>query len=76
MKKIIIGCFLSTIGVIGNLVMLLSIRDYVAMEWSTPPGRFITTVVDMGMGIPFIVSTFFLILGFLILAIEYFRVEE
>jgi hypothetical protein len=76
MKKTIIVCCLSTIGTLGDLVVMLSIGNNLVSGWSTPPGRFITTVVAIGMAAPFIISTSILALGLIILAIEYFKKEK
>ena len=76
MKKTIIGCCLTTIGTLGDLVVMLSSGNNLVSGWSTPPGRFITTDVAIGMDTPFIISTIILVLGLIILAIEYFKKEK
>jgi len=76
MRKTIIGCCLSTIGALGDLAVMLSIGNNLVSGWSTPPGRFITTVAAIGLDTPFIISTFILTLGLVILVIEYFKKEN
>lgn len=48
MKRALIGGFLSILGAIGVLgVLLLASADLVS-GWSTPPGRLLTTVYERG----------------------------
>ena len=49
MKKVLIGGFLSIIGSIWALAMALVVENNLASSWSTPPGRFLTTVQEMGL---------------------------
>ena len=49
MKKVLIGGFLSIIGSIWALAMALVVENNLASSWSTPPGRLLTTVQEMGL---------------------------
>ena len=73
MKRTLIGGILSTIGAIGDLVIILFIGTNLVDSWSTPPGRFYTTISELGMMLPIIIATTLLVLGLVILAVEYFR---
>jgi ABC-type sulfate transport system permease component len=75
MKKVIIGVFLSMIGALGSLTVFVIIANNMVSGWSTPPGRFLTTVSELGMTPLLVVSSIILVLGLIILAIEYFRKE-
>jgi hypothetical protein len=41
--------------------------------WSTPPGRFLTTVSELNMTSLLVFSSIVLALGVIIMAIEYFK---
>jgi hypothetical protein len=46
-----------------------------ASGWNTPPGRFLTTVSELGLTSLLICSSMILALGLIIMAIEYFKKE-
>lgn len=73
MKKVLIGGFLSLIGAIWLLAILLFAGSNLVSGWSTPPGRFLTTVAETGMAGPMALGAALMALGLLILAIEYLR---
>ena len=73
MKKAVIGGFLTLSGSVGLGAVLISVSSNMAMGWTTPPGRILTTVLDNGALIPLIVSLAMLALGLVVLAVEYFR---
>lgn len=76
MKKIIIGGIISLIGALWGIVILNIIANNMTSSWYTPPGRFLTTISEIGMTIPFIFSIILLIVGLLILGVEYLRKDE
>lgn len=73
MKRTLIGGFLSLLGTIWGLAVLLFVGNNLASGWSTPPGRFLTTVAETGMTLPFVLATLFLLGGLVIMAVEYFK---
>jgi ABC-type sulfate transport system permease component len=73
MKRAIVGGFLALSGTILELAVLYFVGNNLVGGWSTPPGRFITTVSETGMTAPFVLATILLGLGILILVVEYFR---
>ncbi len=73
MKKAVIGGFLSLLGTIWGLAVILFVGDNLVSGWTTPPGRFLATVMATGMTFPLLLSAVFLILGIAIMAVEYFR---
>lgn len=75
MKKAIIGGFLSLIGTIWGLAIIVFAGNNMVSGWSTPPGRFLTTVSESGMTLPMVIA-FLLLAGLLIMGIEYFRKEK
>ena len=76
MKKVLIGGFLSIIGSIWALAMALVVENNLASSWSTPPGRLLTTVQEMGLMAVFLVAVFLVIFGIFIQLAELLRKEK
>lgn len=76
MKKAIIGGFLSIIGTLGNLAVFITAANNMVGGWSTPPGRFLTTLSEIGMTPLMVFSSIILIIGLVIMGIEYFKKEN
>lgn len=76
MKRAIIGGFISLIGTIGNLLVFVTASNNMVSGWATPPGRFLTTVAETGLGPLMAVSCVLLLLGLLAMGIEYFKKDE
>ena len=76
MKKAIIGGFLSLIGTIWELAINVFAGNNMVSGWSTPPGRFLTTISESGMTLPMVIAFLLLVAGLLIMGIEYFREEK
>ena len=76
MKKAIIGGFLSLIGTIWGLAIIIFVGNNLTSSWQTPPGRFLTTVTESGMMIPMIMAFVFLSFGLIAMGIEYFRKDN
>ncbi len=78
MKKVLVGGFISLIGSIWALaIIFIATNDLnLVSSWSTPPGRFLTTVLQMGLMPIFIVSILFVIAGIVIMAIELFKKDR
>lgn len=73
MKRALIGGFLSLLGTIWGLAVIVFVGNNLVSGWSTPPGRFLTSVSETGMAFPFVLSILFVVLGLVIMAIEFFR---
>ncbi len=76
MKRVLIGGFLSLLGTIWGLAVLVFVGNNLVSGWSTPPGRFLTTVSETGMTFPLIFAVLFLALGLIIMAVEFFKKEN
>ena len=76
MKKTVIGGFLSLIGSIWTLVVVFIAGNNLVDGWSTPPGRFLTTITELGLTFLFAISILLVIVGILIMIINFFRKEE
>lgn len=76
MKRVLIGGFLSFIGSIWALAVLFAAGNNLVSGWSTPPGRLLTTVSELGMGTVFGLSVAAVVLGIVLMAIEFFKKEK
>ena len=75
MKKALIGGFLSMIGSIWALAVVFIAGNNLVTGWDTRIGRFWSTVIEMDLMFLFILSVALVILGLIIMAIEFFRKE-
>ena len=75
MKKALIGGFLSLIGSIWALAVVFIAGNNLVTGWDTQIGRFWSTVIEMDLLFLFILSVAFVILGFIIMAVEFFHKE-
>lgn len=76
MKRTIIGGFLSLIGTIWGLAIVVFTGNNMTSSWSSPPGRFLTTIAETGMTFPTVLAFLLLGLGLVVMAVEYFRKEK
>jgi len=90
MKKTVIGIAMLISGIILNSFLILSAMQYLPhmTAWSSSypsklfflifagQSRFNDGVDGLGLGIPFVLGVVFVILGLIILAIEYFKKEN
>lgn len=76
MKKALIGGFISLLGTIWGLAVIIFTGNNLVSGWPTPPGRFLTTVLELGMTVPFILSILFVVLGLAVMAVEYFKKDN
>ena len=76
MKRALIGGFISLIGSIWLLVIMLIAIDNLASEWFSPLGRLLTTIANFGMMPWFVISVVLILLGIVLMMIEYFRKEN
>ena len=76
MKRTIIGGFLSIIGSVWTLAITFMAANNLVSGWTTPPGRFLTTVLEMGLTFLFALGVLFVVVGIAIMAIEFFRKDS
>lgn len=76
MKKVIIGGFISLIGSIWGLAIVFITGNNLISSWGTPPGRFLSTLIEMDLLYIFILSVVFIITGIIVMVIEFFRKEQ
>ena len=73
MKKTIIGGFLSLIGSIWTIAILIAAGSNLVSSWTTPPGRLLATVAEMGLTFWFILAVALTVFGLGVLAVELFK---
>lgn len=73
MKRTVIGASLTLYGTIWGLAIIIFTSNNMVSGWSTPPGRFLTTIAVTGMSLPFSAAFIFMLLGLIIMGIEYFK---
>ena len=76
MKRALIGGFISLLGTIWGLAIALAASNNLVSSWTTPPGRFLTTVSQMGFVPLFAAAIILIVLGLAIMAIEYFKKDK
>ena len=76
MKRALIGGFISLLGTIWGLAIALVASNNLVSGWTTPPGRFLTTVAEMGFAPLFAAAIILIVLGLVLMAIEYFKKGE
>lgn len=73
MKRVLIGGFLSLLGTIWALAIISIAGNNLVSSWATPPGRFLTTVMELDLILVFVLAIVFTILGICIMVVEFFR---
>lgn len=76
MKRGMIGGFLALIGSIWTLAIGYIAGNNLVSGWSTPPGRFLTTVLEMGLTWLFGIAIALTVLGIGLMAVELFQKEK
>lgn len=76
MKKVLIGGFLSLIGTIWSLAIIIFAGNNLASSWYTPPGRFLTTVIETGMMVPLIFAFVVFLIGIVMMGVEHSKKDE
>ena len=76
MKRAIIGGFISLIGSIWTSAVIISANNYPIDGWSTPPGKLLTQITESNLTMWFGVSIATVVLGIVLMAIEYFKKDN
>ena len=76
MKRAIIGGFISLIGSIWTSAVIISANNYPINWWSTPPGKLLTQITESNLTVWFGVSIAMVVLGIVLMAIEYFKKDN
>lgn len=76
MKQVLAGGFLSLVGSIWALAVVFITGNDLVSGWSTPPGRFLTTVSEMGLTVLFAAAVTLVIAGIIIIAVGLFGKDK
>ena len=76
MKKIVAGGFLSLVGSIWALAILVSASNSLVNEWVTETGRLMSTVIEMKMMFPLILCVICIAFGIIMMLVESFRRDK
>ncbi|MEQ2815693.1 hypothetical protein [Waltera acetigignens] len=76
MKRAIIGGFISLIGSIWVLAIIISANNYAINGWTTPPGKIITQMIESNLMVWFGISVATIVLGIVLMIIEYFKKDN
>ncbi len=76
MKRAIIGGFISLIGSIWTLAVIISANNYAIDGWTTPPGKLLTQISESNLTLWFAISIVLVVFGIILMAVEYFKKNE
>ena len=76
LKRAIIGGFISLIGSILVLAIIISANNYAINGWTTPPGKIITQMIESNLMVWFGISVATIVLGIVLMIIEYFKKDN
>ena len=76
LKRAIIGVFISLIGSIWVLAIIISANNYAINGWTTPPGKIITQMIESNLMVWFGISVATIVLGIVLMIIEYFKKDN
>ena len=76
MKKVLIGGFTSLIGSIWSLAIAFVVGNNLVTAFDSDVGRLWSTVLEMELLSPFIISVIFIVFGIVLMAVELFRKEK
>lgn len=75
MKRALIGGFLSLLGTIWGLAIIVAANMNLVDGWGEY-GRLLTTVFEMDLTLPLILSAVFTAAGVIIMLVEFFRKDS
>lgn len=69
MKKIVSGISLTFLSVVlFGIVFIKSSNYYIKLaQWNTPPGKFVTSIIETGGYLPFVTSICLFVCGIILL---------
>ena len=76
MKRAIIGGFVSLIGSIWSLAVIISANNYSIDGWTTPPGKLLTQIAQADLMLWFAVSVILVLLGLILMAVAFFGKDK
>ena len=76
MKRVLVGGFLALIGSIWGAAIFIACGMNLVSGWSTPQGRFFSTVSEVGLTLPLVFAVIVMLVGLVILVKEYFTKDK
>ncbi len=76
MKKVLFGGFLSLTGTLWGLGLLFIAGNNLVTGWDTGLGRFLSTVIELHLTFPLILSVLSVIAGIVLMAAKAFKKEK
>lgn len=76
MKRILAGGFISLIGSIWSLTLIVIAGNNLVSGWATPPGRLFSTMQEMNIMSLFVFAVIFVIVGIVLMIVECFRKDK
>lgn len=73
MKRTLIGCWLTLLGTIWGAGVIIAASQMLVDSWDPSVGRLMTTILERQLILPFVISVLFLLLGLVIMAVEFFK---
>lgn len=73
MKRALIGGFFSLLGTIWGLAVIVAASGNPVTAWDPTIGRLMSTIIEMGLVFPLVLSSIFVLLGVTAMVAEYFR---
>lgn len=73
MKRIIAGGFISLVGSLWSLAVMGYVGNHLVSSWSTPPGRFLASVLELHLTVPLILAAGVALAGMWMMLLECFR---
>ncbi len=76
LKRAIIGGFISLIGSIWALAVIISANNYTINGWPSPPGKLLTQIEESDLMFWFVISVALVVLGVVLMVIEYLKKDS
>lgn len=76
MKKIVTGGFLSLIGTLWTMVIAFYVGNNLTSAWGTPPGRILTTVMELHLHLPLAISLAMIVWGIVMMLLACYGKES
>ena len=73
MKRALIGCFMALLGTIWAAGVMNAASQMLVTSWDPSISRLMTTILERNLILPFVVSAIFLLLGLMIMVVEFFK---
>lgn len=73
LKRALIGGWLALLGTIWGAGVIIAASQMLVDSWDPVIGRFLATILDRQLIIPFVIAALFLLLGLVSMAVEFFK---